>query len=420
MRHTIPKASFFQKTRKALSEKLAKSTVAIFQSADRLLRNGDQHYQYRQDSNFFYLTGIESPNCKLVIFQENAFGSDKEILFIQKPDPKKEAWEGKMLTKEQATEISGVEKVVYLDDFEGLIHRHLKQAGSLSICHKDYPNESQGTGIVGFANDLKNQYPGSNINHLNNTMTELRMKKYPEEIEWIKKAISITEKGLRSVFSSIQPGLWEFDLEAILTKVFIQNRSVMMAFPPIVAAGINATTLHYSTNHCQIQDGDLVLIDIGADFGYYSSDITRTVPANGKFSNRQKELYSGLLEIQKDFISKVKPGVKLSDLTKQSKQDIGEFLKSIGLIDTIDEVSKFYFHNLGHHLGIDTHDVALADIPLEAGNVITIEPGICISEESIGIRIEDDILVTETGFENLSKDIPKGINEIESLIYGRT
>jgi len=178
--------------------------------------------------------------------------------------------------------------------------------------------------------------------------------------------------------------------------------------------------LHYSTNHCQIQDGDLVLIDIGADSGYYSSDITRTVPANGKFSNRQKELYSGLLEIQKDFISKVKPGVKLSDLTKQSKQDIGEFLKSIGLIDTIDEVSKFYFHNLGHHLGIDTHDVALADIPLEAGNVITIEPGICISEESIGIRIEDDILVTETGFENLSKDIPKGINEIESLIYGRT
>ena len=420
MRHTIPKASFFQKTRRSLSGKLAKSTVAVFQSADRILRNGDQHYPYRQDSNFFYLTGIESPGCKLVVFQENFFGSDQEILFIPKVDPKKEAWEGEMLTKEQATEISGVEKVVYLDKFDGLIHRHLKNASSFSICHQDYPNEAQSAGIVRWINNLKNQYPGLEIKHLNNTMAELRMKKHPEEIDLIKQAISITEKGLRAVFSSIQPGLWEFDVEAILMKAFIQNRSMMVAFPPIVAAGINATTLHYSTNHCQIQEGDLVLIDVGADFGYYSSDITRTIPATGNFSERQKELYSGLLEIQKSFIRKVKPGMKLSDLTKQSKQDVGKFLQSIGLIDTIDDVLKYYFHNLSHHLGIDTHDVALMNVPLEAGNVITIEPGIYIPEENIGIRIEDDILVTETGFDNLSKGIPKEINELELLIHGRT
>jgi len=402
MRHTIPKKDFFSRTRKLLSGKLDKDEFALFQSADEVYRSGDQLFPFRQDANFFYLTGIESPNCKLIIFADGT-----ARLFMPKPNPKKEVWEGKMMTVDEAREISGIEKVQYLDDFAMHLNLLLKQKSNLAICHKEYPKSHQIGELVQFVNELVKQYPGLNVRHLNYTMTELRMIKHPEEIQQIQQAIDITKKGFDAVYQFVEPGVWEFEIEALMKKTFLDNRSHGEAFPTIAGAGKNGATLHYVANNCQVTDNDLVLIDAGADFGYYSADITRTFSANGKFTTRQHELYCGLLDIQETLIKMVGAGKLLKGITKESQNLIGSMLKSVGLIDDEKQFSKYYMHNVGHHLGIDTHDVSLFDRSLEVGNIITIEPGIYIPEENIGIRIEDNILITEDGYINLSQEIRK-------------
>ncbi|PFK27109.1 aminopeptidase P family protein, partial [Bacillus cereus] len=364
-----------------------------------------------------YLTGIDEPN---VIFMLKKFGNSvEETLFIEKSDPVMEKWVGKTVSSEEAEGISGIKKVVYLDSFEKTMSNILFTENAkhlyLDIERRDWNGTE--TKTLAFAKHVREKYPHVTIGNVYPNICELRVFKTEEEIEIIKEAIAVTKDGIYNVLKNAKAGMMEYELEAQFDFTLKSSGIKHHAFNTILASGKNATVLHYEDNDAQIQNGDLVLLDLGAQKDYYNADISYTFPANGTFSSRQKQIYNIVLKALKETTALIKPGLKFAALNEHTKKVLAEECKAIGLIQEDEELSKYYYHGVSHFLGLDTHDVGTyKDRMLEEGMVITIEPGLYIEGESIGIRIEDDILVTKDGYENLSKDIIREVEEIEEFM----
>ena len=370
--------------------------------------------KYLQNNNFLYLTGLyETPEAVFVCQKQK--DTIHETLYIQRNIPEMIVWDGAKLYPDEAKEISGILNVKYVDEFdESILH-------PLQISTKAFVN----TGLnslrkppnkeLYFVSRVRNRVLDISFAEANQLMAQLRQIKDDSEIDFLSKAIEITGIGLSSIFTNAAVGMYEYELEALLFYEMKKRGLDNFGFAPIIAAGINATTLHYKKNNTMISEDELVLCDCGALYQNYSADITRTFPIAGTFSQRQKAVYSEVLNVQKTIICMIKPGVSMIELNQKANELIGESCVRLGLITDTAECKKYYMHSIGHQLGMDTHDLGSRDSVLLPGMVITIEPGIYIKEEGIGVRIEDDILVTEDGYHNLSHMIPKEIDEIETL-----
>ena len=369
--------------------------------------------KFSQDKNFLYLTGLNHPE---LIYVAGKFGSRfNDMLFIERSDPERIVWEGEKLDAKEATRISGIKQVRYLDEFyptlSGMcplikvIHANLGFAGL----------NQPPTLAMHMLQPIRDRQPQIQIKQLNDLITPLRKIKDNWEVKQLQKAIDITGQGIEDIVSSAAAGMMEYELEATLFYRMQVNGLQAWGFAPIIAAGINAATLHYEKNNCQIGENELVLMDVGADCNGYSADVTRCFPIGKKFTARQKQIYSLVLDVQKKVIAAVKPGVKLSELNDITKKGLAQGLIALNLIDSEDQVGRYYMHSVSHFLGLDTHDLGGREAVLEEGNVITVEPGLYLPEENLGVRIEDDVLVTKTGHKVLSAKIPKEIKDIEKL-----
>ena len=366
---------------------------------------------FLQDNNFKYLTGLNIPDAIFVISKQKKSVIE---LFIERGIPEMEVWEGKKMTKEEASAASGIEKISFLDEFERKIGFHIapsiKVYANLGYNNIDKPlNKSQN-----FINKAKQHFPHIITMDMTKLMTTLRSVKTKWEIEQMQKAIDVTGEGINNIIKKSKIGMMEYELDAILKYEINRSGLKHIGFRSIIAAGGNAATLHYEQNNSKIGKDEMVLLDVGAACNGYSADISRTFPVSGKFTKRQKEVYSEVLKINKKIIKMVKPGIGMKELNEKTVELIQKALIKLKLIKNKNDYRKYYMHSVGHHLGMDTHDLGARDSVLKIGNVITIEPGIYIPEEKIGVRIEDDILVTKAGYKNLSKNIPKEISELEN------
>ncbi len=403
-----------------LKDYLAKRHEKLFNELNQdemviIFGNLQQDYPryFLQDRNFYYLTGLEEPNLIFVAYKGKK--TNYMNLFIERTIPQRVVWEGEKLSIDEAKEISGIKNVNYIDEFERIISSFLHSA---KVCYVNNINSAYNLVLNKsqvFVDTAKKNFPEVIFRDVKKIMVKLRAYKDEWEISQMVRAIEITGKGIRRIYKNAEVGMYEYELEAMYLYEVYKNGLKHIGFKSIVAAGKNATTLHYEKNRAKIQKGDLVLLDIGALCNNYSADISRTFPIEQKFSQRQKDVYSGVLSVQKAIIDMVKPNVKISDLQNRTKELLRDVLYDLKLIKNDDELSKYYMHGVSHHLGMDTHDIMPRDSILEAGNVITVEPGLYIPEESIGVRIEDDILVTENGHKNLSAMIPKEIDELEEF-----
>lgn len=410
------KKKIYAENRKKLVEGLKNNSILIMFAGTAPKKSADEAYPFTPNRNFYYLTGIDEEKIILMISKVN--GKVEENLFIQKADPVMEKWVGKTISAEEAKEISAIEGIKYLEDFEAIVHR-LITTYDIEKVYLDLERDrwSSMNSISGeFANTIKNKYPQIKVKNIFNSICELRLIKSEEEVEEIKKAIDITQKGIESLMKNAKADMKEYQLEAYFDFALKTNGVKDYAFKTIAASGKNATVLHYVANNSDIKDGDLILFDLGAQLNYYNADISRTIPANGKFTERQKQIYNVVLKAELEVIKAIKPGLPFVELNNIAKKYLTEGLKELGVIEKDEELSKYYYHGVSHFLGLDTHDVGSREVELKPGMVVTVEPGLYIEEEAIGIRIEDDVLVTEEGYEVLSKDIIKTVEEIEAFM----
>ncbi|MCL2065715.1 MAG: Xaa-Pro aminopeptidase [Candidatus Cloacimonetes bacterium] len=370
--------------------------------------------KFLQNNNFLYLTGLyETPEAVFLCFKQK----DKvyEYIYIQRNIPEMIVWDGAKIYPEEAKEISGIDNVKFLDEFEDSLQYNLSLSNKVFINtglqNLNKPLNKQ----LFFASKIKERFLHLTYAEANQLMMPLRQIKDDCEIDFLSKAIEITGFGLESIFKNAKDNMYEYELEAMLFYEMRRRGLDHFGFAPIIASGVNATTLHYKKNNTLIAENELVLCDCGALFKNYSADITRTFPISTKFSKRQKDVYNEVLNVQKTIISMIKPGIGLTELNQKTGEMIGEACVRLGLIADVADYKKYYMHSVSHHLGMDTHDLGARDSILQEGMVITVEPGIYIKEENIGIRIEDDILVTKDSFKNLSFMIPKEIEELEEF-----
>ncbi|MED0964555.1 aminopeptidase P family protein [Bacillus paramycoides] len=411
------KSTFFAQNRERLKKTLPDESITILFAGQAPHMSADAHYKFVPNRNFYYLTGIDEPN---VIFMLKKFGdSVEETLFIEKSDPVLEKWVGKTVSKEEAEKLSGIKKVVYIESFEKIMSNTLFTENVKYVNLDLELREWKGTETktLAFAKHVREQYPHITIGNVYPNICELRVFKTEEEIEIIKEAIAVTKEGIYNVLKHAKADMMEYELEAHFDFTLKSSGIKHHAFNTILASGKNATVLHYEDNDAKVGQSDLVLLDLGAQKDYYNADISYTFPASGTFSSRQKQIYNIVLKALKETTELIKPGLKFAALNEHTKKVLAEECKAIGLIQEDEELTKYYYHGVSHFLGLDTHDVGTyKDRVLEEGMVITIEPGLYIEEESIGIRIEDDILVTKDGYENLSKDIIREVEEIEEFM----
>lgn len=406
------KKEFYKNNRNKLINKIQDNSIVILFAGNAPKKTADEKYLFTPNRNFYYLTGIDEEDHILVLLKIN--GVTRDILFIKEVDEVREKWEGKTIRKEEVYDVCGIENVQYLNSFNGFIEKELLNNDSLNI----YLDLEKGNYSYKFLSEIKDKYFNINIKNIFSEIAKLRLIKDEEEVNRMRKAISITIEGVKELMKNSKEGIREYELEAYFDFVCKKNGVKDFAFKTIAAAGKNATILHYVTNDSKIKDGDLILFDLGAQYKYYNGDISRTFPINGKFTERQKEVYNSVLYVNQRIIEEMKPGVKFLELNSLAKSLIAKECIKLGLIENEKDVDKYYYHSIGHSLGLDTHDVELRnrDVILEAGMVYTVEPGIYIEEEGIGIRIEDDILITKDGNEVLTKDMIKTVDEIEEFM----
>ncbi len=416
--------SVFQKHRENfLNQAESQSFLALF-SGKAPHKSADQKYPYTPNRNFYYMTGISRENMILLMVKGKTVVY--EYLFIEEPSDYMTKWYGPRMTKEEAGDISGIneENIRYLGDFPAFLSQSVladsrrSLAGVIEVAYFDlfrFDPLSEPVNYHHFAPIIKN-YPELRIKNANEITDRLRMVKDDEEIVEIEKAILYTQKGLEAIFAAARPGINERELEAAFIGEIMKAGSEGVSFDTIVASGMNATSLHYEDNNCVVNFGDLVLTDLGALSGPYAADITRTFPATGEFTPRQKKIYELVLTVNKNCIARVRPGLMPADLNAYARKELAKGLIQLGVIRDESKVGNYYYHNVSHYLGLDVHDVGTYHVPLEPGCVLTIEPGVYIAEEGIGIRIEDDVLVTSRGSRNLSEAIPKEIAAIEKLL----
>ena len=410
--------NIYKFNRDNLLDKIKDNSIVILFAGKAIQKTGDQTYPFTPNRNFYYLTGIKEEDHILVMTKINGVKSSK--LYIKDIDLEMEKWVGKSIRKEEAEEIAAVDEVKFKSQFDGDIHGMItmKEEVNLYLDLERMSANREGTISHRFANEITTKYPQVRINNVYSKIGELRLKKSQEEVDKIKKAIEITKSGIEKLMSEARVGMKEYELEAYFDFNCKVKGATGLAFTTIAAAGENATTLHYVDNNCELKENDLILFDLGAEYNCYNADISRTFPVNGKFTERQKEVYNAVLRVNEEIINLIKPGMKYKDVNEKATELIAEECIKLGLIKDKSEVRKYYYHSIGHSLGMDTHDIETPhrDIIFEPGVVFTVEPGIYIEEEGIGIRIEDDILVTEDGVINLSSDIIKSVDEIEEFM----
>lgn len=405
--------------RQKISDKLKDNSVLVLFSGKSPVKAGDLNYYFSPNRNFFYMTGLAEQELIFVLTKIN---SDVNCyLYNKHPDEIEAKWVGESIQKEECTKISGIENVKFQDkfkkDFAKIIFENYISTLYLDIENRDFNSYSES---ILFADLVRNRYPYVNILNAYKIFSDLRIIKEDAEIENIKKAINITKSGFYSMMRNIKPEMYEYEVEAYFDFELKRNGVFENAFDTIAASGANATILHYSKNNSLISNNSLILIDAGAKYLNYSADITRTFPANGKFTDRQKQLYNIVLKGQQLVIDAIKPNIPFSSLNEILVAFYGKELKNIGLIDDKSEVSKYYYHGVSHLLGLETHDVGRHNEgDLRQGMVLTVEPGLYIEDERIGIRIEDNVLVTDSGCEVLSKEIIKTVEEIELFMQNR-
>jgi Xaa-Pro aminopeptidase len=409
--------SFFKNNRDRFLEGLKDNSLAIFFAGEAPQSSGDQTHPFIPNRNFYYLSGIEEPKIILVLYKYE--GKTGEHLFVEKPDPVMAKWIGESMSKEDAQAASGIEKLHYLDEFQGFFQSHLLTIPfeNLYLDLERRSWDAPTTVAQKFASDVKERYPFLQLHNAYNTICNMRLIKSKEEVDMIKKAGRITSEGIKYLMKHAKPGMKENELEAYFDFVLKTNGVKHHAFHTIAAAGKNATVLHYEKNNGDVNDGYLMLLDLGAQLNLYNADISYTFPINGKFSDRQKTIYNIVLKALNEVTAMIKPGLKFSELQEKTRSILAEECMAIGLIEKPEEISKYYFHGVSHSLGLDTHDVGrLRDQELAPGMVLTVEPGLYIPEESIGVRIEDDVVVTENGVEVLTDDLPRTVEEIEAFM----
>lgn len=423
MRYQPLSSEFYVRNRKNLVTKLVQNSIAIFHSNDVMPTNADGEMGFRQNNDLFYLCGIDQEETAIVIDH-----SGNEILFIKETSELIKIWEGAKLSKNEARSLSGIKDVRWFKEYESFIHKKIMDVETIYTSQNTHAraNNTVETRNDRLANELK---PSITINHkLENSakiLTQLRYVKHEEEISQIKTACDITEKAFRRVLNFIQPGVKEYEVEAEITHEFLMNKSRGHAYSPIVASGANVCVLHYIENNNTCNNGDLVLMDFGAEYGNYNADLTRTIPVNGRFTQRQKDVYNAVLRVHKHAKLILTPGNTFSVLNKEIAKIMEVELIQLGLLDQTDIKNqdpkkplfrKYFMHGTSHSLGLDVHDVDDRTIPFEAGMVFTDEPGIYIPEEGIGVRIENDIVLTPDGNLDLMKNIPIEVEEIEELM----
>ena len=419
----ITKEEYAQR-REKIYQSIDDNSVLILFAGVAPKKSADENYEFTVNRNFYYLTGITQESSILLVYKQN--GIINEYLFILEENENIEKWTGKRLKVEEAKEISGLRNVLFLNQYHSELNLILTKQKSgieelnnlyLDLEPQNLLDDFKTTADIG--QELTLNYPRLTLKDIYRTIILKRMVKSPAEVNEIQEAINKTNMGLKAILKKIRPGLYEYQLSSLFYYTIQDYDHSELSFPTICASGVNATTLHYPFANSIIEDNDLVLFDLGSQNNFYCGDISRTYPASGSFTEKQKEIYRVVLDCNKEIIKAIKPGVTLKELNTLATEILAKGLLNLGIIQNESEIKKYYFHSIGHHLGLDTHDPSDRDLPLVPGNIITDEPGVYIKELGIGIRIEDDILVTEDGSYNLSNSIIKEINDIEKALKFR-
>jgi Xaa-Pro aminopeptidase len=424
MKYNRINSALFVKNRKKIANKLAPGSIAVFHSNDEMPRNGDAYFTFKQQSDLFYLTGVDQEDTILVLFPDSPNPLFKEMIFVKETSEQIAIWDGARLMPNDVLAVSGIANVFWFHEFWKTIHSAFLLADNIyvNLNENDRFTDKVSYANLRFAQEIFAKYPAHQIKRSAPILANIRMVKEPEEIELLKEAIRITKLGFERLLKFVKPGVWEYEIEAELIHEFIRNKSRGFAFDPIIGSGNSACVLHYIENNKQCKDGDLLLLDFGAEYANYNGDLSRCIPVNGKFSKRQMEVYNAVLSVQNKAKTLLKAGVSIPDYHAQVCSFMSEKLVEINLLTTKElkdnpkAFLKYYMHGTSHHLGLDVHDVMHRFEPMQLGSVLTVEPGIYIQEEGIGVRIENDVILTENGVIDLMDGYPTTIDEIESIM----
>lgn len=427
MKYEAIDQSLYIENRKRILNHLKPNAIAVFNSNDIMPTNADGVMPFRQNNDLLYLSGIDQEESVLVLFPDAKNDKHKEVLFVKETSDAIAIWEGAKLTKEQATAQSGIKTVYWTSQFDQVFHALMTQASTVYLNQNEHLRAivTVETRDDRFRKSCKEKYPLHEYERLAPIMRKLRPIKSSLEIEAMRQACAITEKGFRRVLPFVKPGVMEYEIEAELMHEFLRNRSRGFAYEPIVASGANACVLHYIENNKVCNEGDVLLLDVGAEYANYASDLSRSIPVSGRFTERQRQVYDAVLRVMKAATAMLVPGT----LHEAYHEEVGKIMESeligLGLLDKHDVskqdpknplYKKYFMHGTSHHLGLDVHDVEERTTLFAEGMVLTVEPGIYIREESLGIRLENDVLITNNGPEDLMKNIPLEAEEIEELM----
>ena len=421
-------SKLFVKNRSNFMAQMKANSLAVFNSNDIYPISADSTMPFQQHRDIYYLSGVDQEESILVMFPDCPNKKHREILFLKETNDHIAVWEGEKLTKKRAFEVSGIKTVYWLQDLNKVMAELMAQSDTVHINTNEHYRASIETETREdrFTKWLLNKYPAHKVEKSNPILQRLRSIKDPIELDLLQKACNITEKGMRRVLKFIKPGVAEYEIEAEFIHEFLRNRSKGFAYTPIIASGNNANVLHYIENNQICNDGDLILLDVGAEYANYSSDMTRTIPVNGRYSKRQKEVYNAVNNVKINATNMLIPGTIWADYHKEVGKLMTSELLDLGLLDKADvqnedpnwpAYKKYFMHGTSHHMGLDTHDYGLLWEPMKTNMVFTVEPGIYIPEEGFGIRLEDDVVIQEKGAPlNLMKNIPIAIEEIEDIM----
>ena len=417
----------FVQNRQRFTKAMLPNSIAIFVSNDEWPMNGDALHQFKQNSDLFWLSGITQEDSMVILFPDNPDPKYREVLVLVRPNELKEKWDGKRLRAAEAKQMSGMSTVVWLDSIDALLQTwiHLADHMYLDSNENDRKANLIRSREYRFIDEMKSRYPLHSYQRAAKIMKELRGIKTAEEVEVVQKAIDITDTTFRRLLQFIKPGVMEYEIEAEIYHSFLTQRATGPAYGSIIASGDRARTLHYVSNNQECKDGELILMDFGAEYGGYCADLTRTVPVNGKFTRRQKTVYNACLHLHDYAKSLLKPGITIVDYTEKIGEEATKQFLKIGLLKKTDVKNedpenrayrKYLYHGISHHLGVDVHDLGTRTAPIKAGMLFTVEPGIYIEEEQMGVRIENNIWITRNGHKDLMKNIPITVEEIETLM----
>jgi Xaa-Pro aminopeptidase len=427
MKYLPLNSEIFVQNRKRFIDKMDRNAIAIFNSNDELPTNADQLYKFKQNSDLLWLTGIEQEDTMLILYPDNPDIKFREVLVLVRPNELKEKWDGRRLRIKEAQAISGIQTIVWLDSLDAALQPWIHWADTIYLNSNENDRKANYVPVrdYRYAEMMKQRYPLHHYKRSARLLKDLRAIKTPLEIEVMQKAIDITDNTFRKLLQFIKPGVMEYEIEAEIFHSFLSQRASGVAYGSIIASGDRARTLHYVENNLECKDGELILMDFGAEYGNYCADLTRTIPVNGKFGRRQKTVYNACLHLHHYAASILKPGISIIDYTEKVGDEATIIFQKIGLLRKSDiknedpenrAYRKYLYHGISHHLGLDVHDLGTRTAPVKAGMVFTIEPGIYIEEEQMGIRIENNFWITKNGNKDLMKNIPITVEDIEALM----